>query len=71
MEPEQAAIAGELLGAGTLIPIHFDGYAIDPWYRPVDEPVARFEAATSDRPYEVRMLEPGESIEPADVGSPA
>jgi L-ascorbate metabolism protein UlaG (beta-lactamase superfamily) len=70
MEPEQAAIAGELLGAGTLIPMHYDGYEIDPWYRPVDGPVARFEVATSDRPYEVRMLEPGESIEPAGIGSP-
>lgn len=71
MEPEQAAIAGELLGAATLIPMHYDGYAIDPWYRPVDGPVSRFEAATSGRPYEVRMLEAGESFEPTGVGSPA
>jgi L-ascorbate metabolism protein UlaG (beta-lactamase superfamily) len=71
MEPEQAAIAAELLGASTLIPMHYDGYAIDPWYRPVDGPVARFEAATSGRPYEVRMLEAGESFEPAALSSAA
>jgi L-ascorbate metabolism protein UlaG (beta-lactamase superfamily) len=71
MEPEQAAIAAELLGAATLIPMHYDGYAIDPWYRPVDGPVARFEAATSGRPYEVRMLEAGESFEPAALSSAA
>ena len=35
MEPEQAALAGELLGARSLIPIHYDGFEIDPWYRPV------------------------------------
>ena len=65
LEPEQAALTGELLAARTLIPIHYDGYAIDPWYRPVDDPGPRFEAATAERPYEARMLEPGESFEPA------
>jgi L-ascorbate metabolism protein UlaG (beta-lactamase superfamily) len=64
LEPEQAALAGELLGARTLIPIHYDGYAIEPWYRPVDEPQVRFEAAVAGRPYETRILEPGESFEP-------
>jgi L-ascorbate metabolism protein UlaG (beta-lactamase superfamily) len=67
MEPEQAALAGELLGAGTLIPIHYDGYEIEPWYRPVDDPGARFEAAAAGRPYETRLLQPGESFEPAAI----
>ena len=35
MEPEQAALAGDLLGAGTVVPMHYDGYEIDPWYLPV------------------------------------
>jgi L-ascorbate metabolism protein UlaG (beta-lactamase superfamily) len=65
MEPEQAALAGELLGAGTLIPIHYDGFAADPWYRPTQDPVERFEAATAGRAYESRVLEPGESFETA------
>jgi L-ascorbate metabolism protein UlaG (beta-lactamase superfamily) len=65
LEPEQAALTGELLAARTLIPIHYDGYAIDPWYRPVDDARRRFEAATAERSYEARVLEPGESFEPA------
>jgi L-ascorbate metabolism protein UlaG (beta-lactamase superfamily) len=69
MEPEQAAIAGELLGARALIPIHYDGYAIDPWYRPVSGSLARFEAAASERVYGSHVLEPGESLEPAGVES--
>jgi L-ascorbate metabolism protein UlaG (beta-lactamase superfamily) len=69
MEPEQAALAGELLRARTLIPIHYDGYAIDPWYRPVGGSLSRFEAAASGRSCEFRVLEPGESIEPADLES--
>ena len=69
MEPEQAALAGELLGARTLIPIHYGGYAIDPWYRPIAGSLPRFEAATNGRPYETRVLKPGESFEPAAVES--
>jgi L-ascorbate metabolism protein UlaG (beta-lactamase superfamily) len=65
LEPEQATLAGELLGARTLVPIHYDGYAIDPWYRPVNEARPRFEAAMARRSYEGRLLEPGESFEPA------
>ncbi|HEX8067628.1 MAG TPA: hypothetical protein VF520_14005, partial [Thermoleophilaceae bacterium] len=69
MTPEQAALACELLGARVVVPIHYGGYAIEPWYRPVDDALDRFEAATADRPYEVRVLEPGESVDsPAVVG---
>jgi L-ascorbate metabolism protein UlaG (beta-lactamase superfamily) len=65
MEPEQAALAAELLGARTVVPMHYDGYEIDPWYLPVADPGARFVAAAEGRPYETRVLEPGQSIEPA------
>src|SRR4051794_30398857 len=65
LEPEQAALAGELLGARTLIPIHYDGYSVDPWYRPVDDPGPRFEAATAGGSCATRVLEPGEGFEPA------
>jgi L-ascorbate metabolism protein UlaG (beta-lactamase superfamily) len=64
LEPEQAAIVGDLLNAGTLIPIHFDGFEIDPWYLPVPSPRERFEKASADRSYDARVLEPGESIDP-------
>jgi L-ascorbate metabolism protein UlaG (beta-lactamase superfamily) len=69
MEPEQAALAGELLAAGTVVPMHFDGFEIDPWYRPVSKAVVRFEAATIERPFDARLLEPGETFEPAAVPS--
>jgi L-ascorbate metabolism protein UlaG (beta-lactamase superfamily) len=63
MEPEQAALAGELLGARTVVPIHYGGFGIDPWYRPVSDPLARFQAAAADRAYATRVLEAGESFE--------
>lgn len=63
LEPEQAAVAAELLGARTLIPIHYEGYAVDPFYRPTADPIERFGSATAGRPYETRVLEPGESFE--------
>jgi L-ascorbate metabolism protein UlaG (beta-lactamase superfamily) len=69
MEPEQAALAGELLRARNLIPIHYDGYDVEPWYRPVEDPGRRFESATAGRSYVTRMLEPGESFEPGVVPS--
>jgi L-ascorbate metabolism protein UlaG (beta-lactamase superfamily) len=68
MEPEHAALAAELLGAHTVVPIHYDGYAIDPWYRPVADAAERFAAAAAGRPYETRALEPGESLRLAPVG---
>jgi L-ascorbate metabolism protein UlaG (beta-lactamase superfamily) len=71
LEPEQAAIVGELLAARALVPIHYDGYAIDPWYRPVDDARRRFEAATAGRGYDARLLEPGEGFEPAAVTADA
>src|SRR4051794_22992529 len=69
LEPEQAAVVGELLDARTLVPMHYGGFEIDPWYRPVPGPIGRFEAATADRTYDARILEPGESFELA--GAPA
>jgi L-ascorbate metabolism protein UlaG (beta-lactamase superfamily) len=72
MNPEEAAIAGDLLGARHLVPIHYDGYGVDPWYRPIDDPVQRFEAAVAGRSYSTRVLEPGDCIEAgAGSGAPA
>jgi L-ascorbate metabolism protein UlaG (beta-lactamase superfamily) len=63
MEPEQAALAGELLAARTVVPIHYDGFAVDPWYRPVAAPAERFAAAASQHSYEARPLRPGDGFE--------
>jgi L-ascorbate metabolism protein UlaG (beta-lactamase superfamily) len=69
LEPEQAAIAAEALGAGTLVPIHYGGFEIDPFYLPLADPLERFEAATRGRPYATTVIEPGESFEPAALAS--
>ena len=47
MEPEQAALAAELLGAERLIPIHYDGYALDGVYEPVPNALDRLGAAST------------------------
>jgi len=63
MEPEQAALAGDLLGARAVVPMHYDGYAVDPWYRPIDDAAARFQAAAAGRSYAARVLNPGDALE--------
>lgn len=69
MEPEQAALAGELLDAGTVVPMHYDGFEIESWYRPVPEATRRFAAAAALRSNDAQVLEPGQSLEVAPVPS--
>jgi L-ascorbate metabolism protein UlaG (beta-lactamase superfamily) len=59
MEPEQAALATELLRADRLIPIHYGAYDIPGVYEPVSDPLGRLTAAT-DRATPMRV---GETIE--------
>jgi L-ascorbate metabolism protein UlaG (beta-lactamase superfamily) len=63
LDPEQAALAGELLGARIVVPMHYDGFEIDPWYEPVLDAKDLFLRAAADRPYESRVLEPGDPVE--------
>jgi L-ascorbate metabolism protein UlaG (beta-lactamase superfamily) len=63
MEPEQAAIAAEALGAGVLVPIHYGGLEIDPYYLPVADPLERLESAVAGREYATRVIQPGEEVE--------
>jgi L-ascorbate metabolism protein UlaG (beta-lactamase superfamily) len=62
MEPEEAALAGELLGAGTVVPIHYGGFAIEPFYVPIADARERFERAARGRPYRAAPLAPGETL---------
>jgi L-ascorbate metabolism protein UlaG (beta-lactamase superfamily) len=62
MEPEQAALAGELLGAATVVPMHYGGFAFEPHYRPIADARERFERAARDRPYDAAPLAPGEVL---------
>lgn len=63
MGPEQAALAGELLGARVVVPMHYGGYDIDPWYRPLPDAGRRFAELSVGRPYEAKLLEVGEQLE--------
>lgn len=62
LDPEQAAVAAEVLGARLAIPIHDEGYEVGGLYEPVAGAAERFEAAAAERGVPVRRLAPGESL---------
>jgi L-ascorbate metabolism protein UlaG (beta-lactamase superfamily) len=59
MEPEQAALAAELLQADRLVPIHYGAYDLPGIYEPVPDPLERL-TATTDR---ATPMKAGEAIE--------
>ncbi len=59
MDPEQAALAAELLRAERLVPMHYDGYAFPEVYEPVPDALERVRSA-SER---VAVLGLGEALE--------
>ncbi len=63
LDPEQAAVAAEILGARLAVPIHAEGYEIDGVYVPVEDAAQRFAAAAADCGVAARALEPGEAID--------
>src|SRR5436190_4830438 len=62
MEPAQAALAGQPLGAATVVPMHYGGFALEPHYRPIADARERFEHAARDRPYRAAPLAPGAAL---------
>lgn len=62
MEPEQAALAAQLLGARTVVPIHYGGYDAPQLYEPVSDPLERFLQASAARGLDARTLELGGEI---------
>lgn len=60
LDPEAAAVAARILGAGVAIPIHAVGYAIEGVYEPVEDALASFEAVSEVR---VRVPELGETLD--------
>jgi L-ascorbate metabolism protein UlaG (beta-lactamase superfamily) len=62
LDPEQAALAGELLGARMVVAMHYDGFEIDPWYKPVPDAERGFLRAAAQNPYEGRIVTVGESV---------
>lgn len=63
LTPEQAAIALEILGARTAVPMHYDGFDVEPYYSSFGDALERFAAASAEHDYEVSALSPGESLE--------
>jgi L-ascorbate metabolism protein UlaG (beta-lactamase superfamily) len=63
MAPEQAALAGELIGAGIVVPMHYGGFDFAPHYEPVPNCRDEFERAAVGRPYAARVLEVGAALE--------
>src|SRR4051794_36666773 len=63
LDPDQAAVAAELLGARLAIPIHADGYEIAGVYQPAAGAAQRFAAAAAERGVPARLLAPGHTIE--------
>lgn len=59
MDPEQSALAAELLQADRLVPIHYGAYAFPGVYEPIDEPLERLAAAT----HRATPVNAGETIE--------
>ena len=59
LDPAQAAIAAEILGARLAIPIHAEGYEIDGVYQPVPDAAERFAEAAAARDVPVRILDAG------------
>src|SRR5438270_5754717 len=47
MDPEQAALAADLLRAEQLVPIHYDGYSLEGLYEPVDDALERLRSASN------------------------
>jgi L-ascorbate metabolism protein UlaG (beta-lactamase superfamily) len=73
LDPEQAALVGELVGARMVVPIHYAGYDVEPHYRPIADAGGRFRRAAAGRPYEARLLRLGEAVAlpPTPTRSPA
>jgi L-ascorbate metabolism protein UlaG (beta-lactamase superfamily) len=62
LDPIQAAIAAQILGATTTIPIHAEGYEIGGIYQPVDDAAQKFQREAAHRNLSARILVPGETI---------
>ena len=59
MDPEQAALAAELLRAERLVPIHYDGYELAGVYEPVPDALERLMEASN----RVTVMQLGETVE--------
>jgi L-ascorbate metabolism protein UlaG (beta-lactamase superfamily) len=63
MDPQQAAVAAQILGAGVAVPMHYDDVHIPPFYVQVDDPAGSFAAEAEKLQVRVVTLEPGAELE--------
>lgn len=63
LDPEQAALAADILGASVAVPIHYDGIYQPGIYEQVENPAGAFAEAASARGVATRILEPGEALD--------
>jgi L-ascorbate metabolism protein UlaG (beta-lactamase superfamily) len=63
LTPEQAVVAGRLLGARLAVPMHYGGFDVPGRYMPADGALSRFLAAAAAAELPARVLEPGEPLE--------
>jgi L-ascorbate metabolism protein UlaG (beta-lactamase superfamily) len=63
MDPEQAAVAAQILQARLAVPIHYDTIDGPPTYEQVQDPAGRFLAAARERGVTARVVETGETVE--------
>lgn len=66
LTPEQAAQAAVILGANTLVPMHF-GVHRPPYYVEEDDPLTKLAAAAEAKSLRVINPEPGESLDVAAI----
>jgi L-ascorbate metabolism protein UlaG (beta-lactamase superfamily) len=63
LDPEQAALAAELLQARLAIPMHYGGFQLKGRYDPAPDDLARFLAAAVGRGYGAEQLDVGGSLD--------
>lgn len=63
MTPEDAVLAGRLLGAGATVPIHFGGFDLEPFYRSTAEALERFTSAAHQQELTIRPFQVGEVVD--------
>lgn len=62
MDPRQAAVAGQILGAGTVVPMHYDGVHVPPFYVQVEDPSGTFAREAAALGVTVETLAPGAEL---------
>jgi L-ascorbate metabolism protein UlaG (beta-lactamase superfamily) len=62
MDPQQAAVAAQILGAERVVPMHYDDIQVPPFYVQVDDPSGTFVREGEKLGLTVETLAPGEEL---------